>query len=227
MTTTERRYDMLADTGPHSPERDAPLDAVFDALADSKCRTLLGHLAEWGDEPITVEELAARLGEADDSRALVARLHHTLLPKLADAGFLDYDGDCESVRYLPDDRLEAVLSTVEREVDDPAVSLTALFDALGDVRRRHALATLLTHGDLPLPDLADEVAVAERERALSQIDPDDVLQVYLSLYHTHVPKLTDVGLVKYDQERDFVALTDTACAVESTVQALCDPDPAQ
>ena len=227
MTTTERRYDMLADTGPHSPERDVPLDAIFDALADSQCRTLLGHLAECGDEPITVENLAARLADGDGSPALVARLHHTLLPKLADAGFLHYDADRASVRYRPDDRLEAVLSTVESEIDDPAVSLTALFDALGDVRRRYALTTLLTHGDLPLPDLADEVAVAEREAALSQIDPDDVLQVYLSLYHTHVPKLTDVGLVEYDQERDFVALTDTACAVESTVRALCDPDSTQ
>ena len=224
MTTTERRYDMLADTGPHSPERDAPLDAVFDALADSQCRTLLEHLAECGDDAIGVEELATRLADADGSRALVARLHHTLLPKLADAGFLDYDADHESVRYRPDARLEAVLSAVEREVDDPAVSLTALFDALADVRRRDALVTLLSHGDLPLPDLADEVAVAERDEPLPKIDPDAVLQVYLSLYHTHLPKLTDVGLVEYDQERDFVALTDTARAVESTVRALCDPD---
>lgn len=223
MTTTERRYDTFADAGPHSSECDAPLDAVFDALADSQCRTLLEHLAEYDEDAVGVEELAANLADGDASHALVARLHHNLLPKLVGADFLDYDADDESVRYRPDDCLEAVLSTVECEIEDPAVSLTALFDVLADVRRRDALVTLLSHGDLPLPDLADEVAVAERDEPLQQIDADDVLQVYLSLYHTHVPKLTDVGLVEYDQERDFVALTDTARAVEATVRALCDP----
>lgn len=225
MTTTDRRYDVLADIGSHRPDRDAPLDAVFDALADSQCRTLLGHLAECDDDRVGVEDLAAHIADADDPRSLVAHLHHVLLPKLADAGFLDYDTDRGAVRYRPDARLDAVLSTVESEVDDaPAVSPTALFDALGDVRRRHALVTLLTHGDLSLPDLADEVAVAEHDDHLPEIDPDAVLQVYLSLYHTHVPKLSDVGLVEYDQERDFVTLTDTGHALESTVRSLCDPN---
>lgn len=224
MTTTERRYEMLTDTGPHSPERDAPLDAVFGAVADARCRALLEHLAASDEESVALEDLAASLAEGSDGGRLAARLHHRLLPKLADAGFLDYDADAERVRYRSDERLEAVLATVDRELGDrPPVAPDALFGALADFRRRNALTTLLAHGELPLPDLADEVTVAERDRPLSDVDPETVLDVYLSLYHTHVPKLADAGLVAYDQERDFVSLTDAGRALDGAVRALCDP----
>ncbi|USZ67869.1 ArsR family transcriptional regulator [Halorussus salilacus] len=222
MTTTERQYEMVPTTGPHSPERDAPLDAVFDAVGDRECRTLLRHLAETDGGPVAVEDLAERLAESDATGRTTARLHHTLLPKLADAGFLDYDADDRTVRYRSDRRLEAVLSTLDRGVEESPVSLDALLDALSAFRRRRALVTLLTHGDLPLADLADEVAVGEYDRPLPEIDAETVLEVYLSLYHTHVPKLADAGLVEYDQQGDFVALTDAAAAVEPRVRALCD-----
>lgn len=213
MTTTERRYDMLADAGTQGAERAASLDAVFDAVADARCRALLERLAD-ADGAATVEDLAGGDVGRDS-------LHHALLPKLDDAGFLDYDADRGAVSYRPDDRLEAVLSAVD--ADDLPVDPSALFDALGAFRRRCALAALLTHGDLSLADLADEVTVAERERPLSAVDAQTVLEVYLSLYHTHVPKLSDAGLVAYDQETDFVALTEDGRELEPALRSLCDP----
>lgn len=93
--------------------------------------------------------------------------------------------------------------------DTPAagtVDRTTVHDLLAADRRRHVLACLADHGTLALPDLADQVAERERDTALPQIPEDEVLTVYLSLYHTHVPKLADADVVRYSQNRDTVAL---------------------
>lgn len=225
MTTTDSRQD-TTDAHPYSPERDARLDATFDALENRNCRALLRHLAE-ADGPLAADELADRLADGDgprEERGLRARLHHNYLPKLDDAELVDYDADRGLVSDRDDGRFADLAPTLESfESADRPVSLDALFDLLAAFRRREALVTLLTHEALSLPDLADEVAVAERGEPLTRIDADDVLEVYLSLYHTHVPKLAGEGLVEYDQDDDYVALTDAARELEPTVRSLCSP----
>ena len=76
-------------------------------------------------------------------------------------------------------------------------------------RRRWTLRTLLAFDEpVTLPDLAEEVAIREVDRPITDIPGDRVKEIYLSLYHTHVPKLADAGLVEYEQEADLVALAD-------------------
>ncbi|MFC4448073.1 DUF7344 domain-containing protein [Halorussus aquaticus] len=231
MTTTDTHPDDTADE-PCGPERGVSLDATFAALADRECRDLLRRLAESDDETFLVTDLAARLierTESDDATGdaetrLTARLHHTVLPKLDDAGLVAYETDRGLVRSCLDSRYAAMVESIAAfESADRPVSLDTLFELLADFRRRTAYLKLLRHDDLSLPDLADEVTVAERGEPLSNVDPDDVLRVYLSLYHTHVPKLADTGLVAYDQEDDYVALTDVGRALESSTRALCEP----
>ncbi|WP_276301724.1 DUF7344 domain-containing protein [Halorussus lipolyticus] len=227
MTTTDSYRDATADAGPHSSESGAPLDATFDALANRRCRVLLRHLAE-SDDALVVNDLAGRLADELDDEAATERrlrtsLHHTHLPKLADAGLVEYDLDRGLVRFCDESRFEELAPTIDSlESGDPPVSTDALLELLSEFRRREALRTLVRHDDLSLPDLADEVAIEERDELLPNIDPDDVLEVYLSLYHTHVPKLAAGGLVDYDQDDDYVALTPAGRALESPVRSLCE-----
>jgi DNA-binding transcriptional ArsR family regulator len=86
--------------------------------------------------------------------------------------------------------------------------LDAVFRALADERRRIALSSLGGHETLTLPDMAEFVAERERSAPLTSIDAAVVRDVYLSLYHTHVPVLEDAGVVRYEQERDLVTRTD-------------------
>jgi len=87
-------------------------------------------------------------------------------------------------------------------------------------RRRKLLNCLQSNGcSLSLPDAAEEVAVREFNKALEEIAAKDVKQVYMSLYHAHVPKLADHGVVKYDQEQDRVALTDKADALTQHMES--------
>lgn len=73
-------------------------------------------------------------------------------------------------------------------------------------QRRALLVQCLTefHEPVSLPDLADEVAVREYDEELTALTGEQVKEIYLSLYHTHVPKLAEAGLIEYDQESDHV-----------------------
>ena len=88
--------------------------------------------------------------------------------------------------------------------------LDRVFHALADARRRCVVRLLHDHGSLTLADLADEVASRERGARLPDVSGDAVRDVYLSLYHRHLPRLEAADVAEYDQERDAVRWLDTA-----------------
>ncbi|WP_436344203.1 DUF7344 domain-containing protein [Natronorubrum sp. FCH18a] len=98
---------------------------------------------------------------------------------------------------------------------------TALFEGLAHPRRRYAIRCLQEY-DTPmaLADLADEIAVREYEEPLREISAETVKQVYLSLYHTHIPTLAAVDCVRYSQERDTAALSERAEQFEDVRSAI-------
>ncbi|WP_132057375.1 DUF7344 domain-containing protein [Halorussus amylolyticus] len=93
------------------PEVHDRLDASFGLLAHAHRRSVLYALRE--DGPKTRDELADELvatGVADDRDRTVASLFHTHLPKLDDAGVVEYDRDDGVVSLAPDvERLEPYL----------------------------------------------------------------------------------------------------------------------
>lgn len=96
--------------------------------------------------------------------------------------------------------------------------VTDTFELLGHRYRRYVVRTLDEHGrELALADLADETARREYETTVAEISSEEVSEVYLSLYHSHVPKLEDGDVVHYDQESDVVVPRER---VESLVQVL-------
>lgn len=100
-----------------------------------------------------------------------------------------------------------------------AHALDALFDVLADPRRRYALKCLREfRTPMALADLAGEVASREQERPVPDVPAEEVKQVYLSLYHSHVPKMADANIVKYTQEQDMVVLTPESEHVEPFVE---------
>jgi hypothetical protein len=95
--------------------------------------------------------------------------------------------------------------------DDIDLDLGELFDVLSSPRRRYVLATL-QHCAEPttLDELAADVSAWELE-----CDPSDVPQgrdepIRVSLYHAHVPKMVDAGLLEYRGDRTTVCATDAA-----------------
>jgi hypothetical protein len=91
----------------------------------------------------------------------------------------------------------------------------AIFESLAAPRRRYAVRCLKDYGKpMALADLADEIAALENGAPLTEVSVEAVKQVYLSLYHKHLPTLSSAGIVRYDQNQAMVQLVDDAEQLE-------------
>jgi len=102
--------------------------------------------------------------------------------------------------------------------------VTAIYDCLARARRRCILRCLNdAEKPLALADLAAEVANRESQR--SDVDPETVKDVYLSLYHVHIPKLADADLVQYDKDRRTVGLSEYPDILQDSETSSDNPMP--
>lgn len=101
------------------------------------------------------------------------------------------------------------MSETTSSLDGERIESDSLFNALANQRRRYILSILCDHHHQPiaLPDLAEEVATREKDTKITEIPPEQVKTVYMTLYHAHIPMLEDAGIVKYNQDRDTVSMT--------------------
>ena len=97
-----------------------------------------------------------------------------------------------------------------------------VFEVLSSSRRRLILYHLYRRGGKAvLRDLASDTAKAESESE-SEVDDDVVKRFYISLYQTHIPKLEEVGLVRYDSDSKTVSLTEQIEEVERILETDSD-----
>lgn len=96
------------------------------------------------------------------------------------------------------------------ERNEEELSTSTVAELLSHPLRRELLLCLQEYDEpLALADVADELAVMTTDvSSLVDVDPEVVQQIYMSLYHSHIPKLADHGVVEYDQERDLIVLAD-------------------
>lgn len=100
-------------------ERTAVTDRVLDALRDGYRRSVLAHLHE-RNRPVDVDRLSERISRADDDFTSTAvDLHHVHLPKLADAGLVEYDPGEKTVDLALD---ESLAGTVLDLVEEPSLA---------------------------------------------------------------------------------------------------------
>lgn len=113
-------------------------------------------------------------------------------------------------------------------------SIDVIFDALSDRHRRHVLRSLLEHGqEVRMSELAEDLTGRDTGPSRPEVPPqasqnrmegaeDRVHEVTASLYHVHIPKLVDAGVVKYDPDRGIVRPTEFAYQIEH-ILALTEP----
>ncbi len=97
------------------------------------------------------------------------------------------------------------IDTTRETTELPDAEVCAI---LSNERRRAVLAVLLEADadQFALRDLAEQVAYREADKEAST---DHQQSVYVSLHQTHLPKLDDHNIVKYDDDRKIVSLSDT------------------
>jgi DNA-binding transcriptional ArsR family regulator len=194
------------------------LNALFDCLASSDRRRVLGILDERAPHSLTRRDLATYLvpgyhsdAEEQDSNMDVQQainaLHHTHLPKLEAAGLIERGTDRETVTItghpaFEDDEISAVIDPDS----DAGDSVDRLFWALADARRRTVL-DVLSHQLSPIhtETLARELGARERDISESEVAADRVDGILAALTHVHLPHLADAGLIEYDPDEQTVA----------------------
>lgn len=101
------------------------LDACLELVADRRRRSLIDQLRNNGKGQTTVDDLVDQIDRGEhatstdrqpDRDELVIQLHHVHLPKLSEFGVVDYDLERSTVRYLPNEQLEAVVDSLPEEV---------------------------------------------------------------------------------------------------------------
>lgn len=109
-------------------------------------------------------------------------------------------------------------ATVDDSQSDTPVEVVA--DLLADRTRRAALACLATVDEpVAISDLARDVArrcTSEGEAAATDVR-EHARELSIRLYHDHLPRLADHGLVALDCDRNAVRLREEGKAVASYV----------
>jgi hypothetical protein len=92
------------------------------------------------------------------------------------------------------------------------------YDLLSNPRRRYVLYHLDREGNpVSIGALADHVAAWENDTTVGEVGSQERKRVYVSLYQTHVPKLDEAGLVRYEQDEGTVELTDRITELTSHI----------
>lgn len=102
--------------------------------------------------------------------------------------------------------------------DPPAAEI---FPLLADERRRIVIHYLTRQvGAVSVEDLADHLAFREGTR-----DEEAIERILINLHHSHLPRLADSGLVRFDRERKTVTGRATLEAVRPFLDLELQGDP--
>jgi hypothetical protein len=105
----------------------------------------------------------------------------------------------------PEDEDAPVADAGEEPTIDPAVlELDHVFEVLDHPRRRYLLYALAADDEWTLTELATKLAAWENDVDEADIDGATRDQVYVSLYHAHVPKLVEEGAVRFDADEERI-----------------------
>lgn len=106
---------------------------------------------------------------------------------------------------------DATTTGSEGSSQGTVLSKDGTFHILQNKRRRRVLQYLAeTEGPVPMSDIAEQIAAVEHETTVHQLTSTQRQRVYIALYQSHLPKLTDFGLITYNQSRGSVERTRAA-----------------
>ncbi|WP_435064212.1 DUF7344 domain-containing protein [Halobaculum sp. EA56] len=99
-------------------------------------------------------------------------------------------------------------------------TLAAVFDALAHRRRRQLCRLVREHGDSSLEDLAMDIAALEVDPPGRSVTNYEWEGVYAALYHAHVPKLAELGVIEFGSDDETVAPGELFDAVTGALRAV-------
>lgn len=99
-------------------------------------------------------------------------------------------------------------STTESQFGDSSeISLDVIFNTLSNKRRRLAIEFLRRKDkSTDLSELSEHIAAVENDKPVAEVTTSERKRVYISLYQAHIPKMEDVGILDFEQDRNGIKL---------------------
>lgn len=93
--------------------------------------------------------------------------------------------------------------------------LDHIFEILKNSRRRQTLHYLREHGgETTLSDVAEHIAALENDTTPRAITSAQRKRAYIGLYQCHLPKMDDMNVIEFDQNRGTIELGPNAAQLE-------------
>jgi len=127
------------------------------------------------------------------------------------AGDPDSDEEVPSDTPMPPDKQLPPRGILEIE---------PVYEALGHSRRRYLCYTLLEDTEWSLTDLATKIAAWENDIPEHTVTEDKREEVYVSLYHAHIPKLVDEGVITFDEVTETITTGEHATQVLAALEGI-------
>jgi len=103
---------------------------------------------------------------------------------------------------------DAATSEPPADGDDELPPKGEIFDVLRNQRRRFVLEYLKRNeGPVELGDLASQVAAWEYDTTVDDVTSDQRKRVYTTLQQTHLSKMDEVGIIRYDSADGIIEST--------------------
>ena len=94
----------------------------------------------------------------------------------------------------------------DEEEEESLLPLDQVFEILKNKRRRETLHYLQDNdGQATLSDLAEHIAAIENDTTVKMITSSQRKRVYVGLYQCHLPKMDDMDVIDFDQNRGTIA----------------------
>lgn len=125
----------------------------------------------------------------------------------------------------PDNSEEGSSPQTDDACNGPQISPSVLdidyvFDALAHPRRRYLLYTLAIETKWSLRELATKIAAWELEIPEETVRSDERDKVYISLYHTHVPKLKENQIINLNEQTETIEAAANADRVLAALEGV-------
>lgn len=130
--------------------------------------------------------------------------------------------DDESERPATEGDLQRDVDEYIRTAQAPpaeVLELDFVYEALAHPRRRYIIYSLLSSAQWTLTELATKLVAWERDISDSEVSDFARDEMYISLYHTHVPKLIELDIVEFEKgEGEFVVAGENAVQVLAVLE---------
>lgn len=111
-------------------------------------------------------------------------------------------------------------STEKSPPAEAILELDHVYQALAHPRRRYLCYTLFEDTEWSLSELASKIAAWENDMSEHAVTGCQRTQVYVALYHIHVPKLVDEGVITFDETAEVITAAEDATQVLQALQGM-------